>query len=108
MLRNLRTLVAWHAAAAAAYSLFNRTPRAPHFQLVELADHSDEAIDDIKKNGRAIIDSLKSEIATTYADQRESLSHRIETLCKIPSPEEKPRPLRAHADGAAEDRKSVV
>ena len=102
MLRNIQTLVAWHAAAHAAIRFFKSSPRVPHIRLVELADYSSEAITDMKTNGRAIVDSLKKEIAGLYTNaagnEAEPLYDWIEDHCKVPQSNEAIRPLRVHAE----------
>ena len=102
MLRNVQTLVAWPAAADAAVSFFSHNSRPPRIRLVELADHSSEAIIDIKKNGRSIVDSLKKEITDLYGhmpqNRAEDLCHWIEANLSATLAEEAFCPLRVHAE----------
>lgn len=68
-LRYLSTLRAWHIAARSVIMLVRKAyeiGRTPGVSLVRLRDRSNGTIDDVKRNGQAIIDSLNAQIAAEY------------------------------------------
>ena len=99
MLRNVRTLIAWHTAASAAMSVFKKDAPIPHICLIDFGDHSQEAIDDIKENGGAIVDTLKKKAHsyTTPEVSLDDLTRWLENNCTVPQPGET-RPLRVHSE----------
>ena len=99
MLRNIETLVAWQAAAAHAITFFRKAPRPPRIQLVEVADHSSEAFDDMWQHGQLVVEMLKEQ-ANEYAENADGrLSDWIEANCAAPRPNQsRTRPCRVHSE----------
>ena len=100
-LRYILTLVAWHSAARAIIKLsrkVGRIARMPEVSLVQLADHSRDAVEDVTTNDRAILESLKAQIEYECANHPEDgtrMAQWIEDNCKIPKII---RPFRVHAE----------
>ncbi|KAI0798157.1 hypothetical protein C8Q75DRAFT_37473 [Abortiporus biennis] len=100
-LRYLLTLVAWHTAARAVIKLSriaNRIGKLPEVFLVRLPEYSSDALDDVRTNSRAIVDSLKAEIVPEYVDRpkaKEIILQSIERRCEIPRII---RPFRVHPE----------
>ena len=99
-LRYMLTLVAWHSATRAIIKLSRKAGRAarmPEVSLVQLADHSRDAAQDVMTNGRTILKSLKAQIDDEYDPLEDGtrMIQWIEDNCKIPN---RIRPFRVHAE----------
>ena len=100
-LRYLSTLRAWHIAARSVIMLVRKAyeiRRTPGVSLVRLRDRPNEAIDDVRRNGQAIIDSLNAQIAAEYtSDSQEGklVAQWMEKNCRIP---ERIGPFRVHSE----------
>ena len=72
----------------------------PEVSLVQLADHSRDAAQDVMTNGRTILKSLKAQIDDEYDPLEDGtrMIQWIEDNCKVPQADEAIRPLRVHAE----------
>ena len=87
VLRYLRTLTAWHGAARAAIQFLCKARKVPQVSLVKLSDHSPAVLEDIRRNGQAVVDSLQRQIASKYANNphtMKAVSDWVQDYCRIP------------------------